>query len=45
MILKGFSFLLILSKQRCLWLIDETLAPQDVRWVGVKKRITATCES
>jgi hypothetical protein len=28
------------SKVRCLWLIDEALAPQGTRWVGVKKRYT-----
>jgi hypothetical protein len=39
-ILRGFNFLPILNKQRCLWLVDEALAPQGVRWVGVKKRYT-----
>jgi len=40
MLLKGFNFLPILSKQRCLWLIVETLALQVTRWVGVKKIYT-----
>ena len=40
---KGFISLPIQCTERCLWLIDEALAPEDVRWVGVKKRIAATC--
>jgi len=39
-ILEKINFLPILSKKRCLWLIEETLASQGVRWVGVKKRYT-----
>jgi len=30
----------MLSKQHCLWLIDEALAPQGTRWVGVKNSYT-----
>jgi len=40
MVLKGFHFLPILSKQLCLWLIDEASVPHVTRWVGVKKRYT-----
>jgi len=39
-ILKEFNFLPILSKDRFLWLIDEALAPQGTRWVGVKNKYT-----
>jgi hypothetical protein len=38
-ILKGYNFLHILSKQRCLWQINETLAHQDARWVGGKEKM------
>ena len=39
MILKGFNFLPILSKQRRLWLVAEALAPQVTWWVGGKEKI------
>jgi hypothetical protein len=40
MTLKGINFFPILSKQRVLWQINETLAHQGAWWVGVKKRYT-----